>query len=85
MRHARESSGEEFIVATEMGLIHPLQQQNPGKRFYPAAPHMTCKNMKQITLENLLEALQKNQYVVTVPEDVRLRAKAALDRMLSVR
>jgi len=84
MRHARESSCQEFIMATEMGLIHPLQKENPAKRFYPAAPHMTCKNMKQNTLENLLEALEHNQHVVTVPEDVRLRAKAALDRMLAI-
>jgi quinolinate synthase len=84
MRHVRESAAGEFIIGTEMGLLHPLQKQNPGKRFYPAAPHMTCKNMKQITLENLLEALEKNQHVVTVPEDVRLRAKAALDRMLAL-
>jgi quinolinate synthase len=45
---------------------------------------MLCKNMKQITLENLLQALEKNQHVVTVPEDIRLRAKAALDRMLAL-
>ena len=84
MRYARESSCQEFILGTEMGLIHPLQKEAPGKRFYPAAPHMLCKNMKQITLENLLEALEKGQHVVTVPEDIRLRAKAALDRMLAL-
>jgi len=84
MRHVRESSAAEFIVGTEMGMLHPLQKQCPEKRFYPAAPHMTCQNMKRNTLENLLEALERNQHVVTVPEDVRLRAKAALDRMLAV-
>jgi len=85
LRYVRESSAEEFIVGTEVGMLHPLQKHNPGKRFYPAASHMICAGMKQNTLENLLEALERNQHVVTLPEDVRLRAKAALDRMLSVR
>jgi quinolinate synthase len=84
LRYVRESSVQEFIIGTELGMLHPLQKQCPDKRFYPAAPHMICKNMKQNTLENLLEALELNQHVVTVPEDIRLRAKAALDRMLAV-
>lgn len=84
IRHVQESAAREFIIASEMGLIHPMRQQAPDKQFYPAAPHMSCKSMKQVTLENLLEALELNQHVVTVPEDVRLRAKAALDRMLAI-
>lgn len=84
LRYVRQSSADEFIVATEIGLLHPLRKQNPDKRFYPAAPHMVCQAMKEITLENLLEALEKGRYVVRVPEEVRLRAKAALDRMLAV-
>lgn len=84
LRHVRESAAEEFIIGTELGMLHPLQKAAPHKRFYPAAPHMICRNMKQNTLQNLLEALEKGQYVVTVPEDIRLRAKAALDRMLAV-
>lgn len=84
MRHARESPVDEFIIGTEVGIVHRLQKENPGKRFYPAAPHMVCENMKRITLQHLLEALEKNQHVVTVPEDIRRRAKAALDRMLSL-
>jgi quinolinate synthase len=84
LRHARQSSAQEFIIGTEMGLLHRLGQENPGKRFYLAAPHMMCRNMKQITLENLLEALEKGQHVVTVPEEVRVRAKLALDKMLEI-
>lgn len=82
LRHVRQSTAEEFIIGTELGMLHPLQKAAPEKRFYPAAPHMICRNMKQNTLENLLEALEKGQHVVTVPEDIRLRARAALDRML---
>lgn len=81
LRYARQSSADEFIIATEIGLLHPLRKQNPDKRFYPAAPHMVCQMMKKITLENLLEALEKGQYIVRVPEEVRQRAYQALDRM----
>ncbi len=84
MRHVRESPVGEFIIGTEVGIIHPLQKQNPGKRFYPAAPHMVCENMKRITLENLLAALEKGRHVVTVPERVRRRALLTLERMLAV-
>ena len=84
LRHARQSSAEAFIIATEIGLLHPLRKQNPDKRFYPAASHMVCQMMKKITLENLLEALEKGQYVVRVPEETRQRARRALDRMLEI-
>ncbi len=84
LRHVRQSPAQEFIIGTEVGLLHRLGQENPGKRFYLAAPHMVCKNMKRITLENLAEALEKGQHVVTVPEEVRVRAKAALDKMLAI-
>jgi quinolinate synthase len=84
LRHARESATTDFIIGTEVGLLHPLRKQNPGKRFYLAAPHMVCRAMKQINLENLRQALEQDRYVVTVPEDIRRRAKAALDRMLAV-
>ncbi len=84
LRYAGESAASEFIIGTEVGMLHPLQKRNPGKRFYPAAAHMICRSMKQVTLENLLQALEMERYLVTVPEDVRLRAKAALDRMLAI-
>jgi quinolinate synthase len=82
LRFARESDVEEFIIATEEGLLHPLRKANPGKRFHLAAPHMICRAMKQVTLENLLEALEKGRFVIRVPEEIRRPAKHALDRML---
>jgi len=81
LRHARQSAADEFIIATEVGLLHPLRKQNPDKRFYPAASHMVCQMMKKINLENLLEALEKDRHVVRVPEEVRERALRALERM----
>jgi len=84
LRYAQQSEAGEFIIATEEGLLHPLRKENPEKRFHLAAPHMVCRAMKQITLENLLESLEQGRYVVRVPEKMRVRAKRALDRMLSV-
>jgi quinolinate synthase len=83
-RYARESDQEEYIIATEEGILHPLRQANPGKRFHLAAPHMICRAMKQVTLKNLLECLEKERYQVQVPEEIRVPAKRALDRMLAV-
>ncbi len=85
LRHAGQSTAQEFIIGTEAGLLHTLRKQNPDKRFYIAAPHMICRAMKQTTLEGLLEALENEQHVIRVPEEVRVRAKVALDRMLAIR
>ncbi|MBN1484770.1 MAG: quinolinate synthase NadA [Chloroflexia bacterium] len=84
LRYAAESDADSFIVGTEAGLLHPLRRENPDKHFYLAAPHMICGAMKQVTLDNLLAALQHNQHVVTVPKDVAVAARRALERMLEV-
>lgn len=85
LRYASESDAVEFIIATEEGLLHQLRKRNPGKQFHLAAPHMVCRAMKQITLTNLLQALERRRYVVRVPEEIRQRAERALERMLAVR
>ena len=83
-RYARETDAEEFIIGTELGIIHRLQQENPGKRFYQASEHGICPNMKKIRLENVLWALQDMQYKVVVPEPIRTQALGAIERMLAV-
>jgi quinolinate synthase len=81
-RYARDSDAEEIIVGTEMGIIHRLKKENPAKTFIPISRRAVCPNMKLITLEKVLWALQDMSGRVTVPEDIRLRAKRAVDRML---
>lgn len=81
-RYARESDAEEIIVGTEMGIIHRLQKENPAKTFIPISRRAVCPNMKRITLEKVLWSLQDMSGQVTVPEDIRVRAKRAVDRML---
>lgn len=84
LRYSRESLTEEFIVATETGILHQLQKQNPEKRFVAANPRAICPFMKEITLEKLRTALRENRYVITVPEEIAQQAKRAIERMVAV-
>lgn len=84
LKYAKTSDVNEFIIATEKGIIHSLQKQNPGKRFYPVTEKAICPNMKKISLEKVVWALEDMQYQITVPEPVRTDAKRSLDRMLEV-
>ena len=81
---ARTSPAQEFIVGTETGILHRLRQENPGKKFWPAA-ELVCPNMKKTTLEKVRDCLRDLSPVVTVPEEIAVRAKRAIDAMLSVR
>jgi len=83
-KYAKESKAQEFIVGTEIGLLHRLRKENPGKKFYPASELAICPNMKRINLEKVLRALQEMKYEVKVPEDIRVKAKASVDRMLAI-
>ncbi|MGH2772791.1 MAG: quinolinate synthase NadA, partial [Actinomycetota bacterium] len=83
-RRAGESPADEFIVATETGLLHQLKKANPDKHFYPANPEAECRFMKMITPAALLNSLENLVYEVTVPEDVARKARLALERMISI-
>ncbi len=84
LRFAGSSAAKEFIVGTEIGLMHRLRKENPEKTFYPLRKDMVCPNMKKTTLQSVASAFRENRYVIKVPESVRLPAKQALDRMLAV-
>jgi quinolinate synthase len=83
--YARESAADTFIIGTECGIIHRLRKENPGKRFMPASEQATCPNMKRISLETILWSLQDMRYEIRVSEELRARAKAAVDKMISIR
>ena len=85
IRYAARPEVTELIVGTEVEILHRLNKENPGKQFYAASKKAVCPNMKKITLDKILEALETMAPAVTVPEDIRLRAKAAVDRMLEMR
>ena len=83
-RFARETEAEEIIVGTEMGIIYRLKKENPGGKFIPVSEQAICPDMKLITLEKVLWALEDMKFQVKVPEAVRLRAKGAVGKMLEV-
>ncbi len=83
--HACRSGSGEFIIATEKGILHKLEKDNPDKRFYCASDFAICPEMKAIDLDALMLSLENMQHVISVPENVSVRAKLALDRMLAVK
>ncbi|MCM2357581.1 MAG: quinolinate synthase NadA [Geobacteraceae bacterium] len=80
----RESSATKFIIGTEAGILYRLKKENPGKEFILASPALICPNMKLTSLEDIRDALTSMAPVVKVPEEVRVPAKRALDRMLAI-
>lgn len=81
-RFAREAEAQEIIVGTELGILHRLRKENPGTRFYPVSEQAVCPWMKLITLDTIILALEDMAPEVRVPEDIRVRASAAVQRML---
>ncbi|AFS77101.1 quinolinate synthase A [Gottschalkia acidurici 9a] len=83
---AKESDNEIFIIATEMGIMHKLENDNKGtnKKFYMLSPSLICSNMKKNRLEDIYYALEEENYEIKVDEDIRLRAIKSLDRMLEL-
>ena len=84
VRHTCESDAKEFIVATETGMLHRLQKENPDKKFIPANENAVCEFMKMITIEKVLKSLQEEVYEVKVPENLAVKAKLSIDRMLEI-
>jgi len=82
--YCRTSPATKFIIGTEAGILYKLRLENPGKEFILASPALFCPNMKLTSLEDVLYSLQTLSPVVTVSEEIRIKAKAALDRMLAV-
>lgn len=82
--HPAKSTAKEFVVATEVGILHRLERSYPDRTFFPAAPNAVCGYMKKITLENVLWSLQDLQHEVTVPQATAERARTAIDRMMAI-
>jgi quinolinate synthase len=83
-KYAQRYEVKEMIVGTEVGIIHRLKKENPGKRFIPVSEQAICPNMKLITMEKVLWSLEEMSPEVKVPEGIRLRAKTAVDNMLKI-
>ena len=79
---AGKTEAKELIIGTEIGIIYRLRKENNDKKFIPASDQAICPTMKLITLESILKSLEEMTTEVKVPEEIRLKAKAAVDRML---
>jgi quinolinate synthase len=84
LKFAAKSTVKRFIIATEVGIIHALKKQNPEAEFFPASGRAICPNMKKITLDKIIGSLEDMQYRITVPQDIAVRARKALDRMVEI-
>jgi len=84
IKEVRQSPEKEFIVGTEVGILHRLKKENPEKVFFPAAEEASCEFMKLNTLEKLLWSLEDLEYKVTVPEEIARKARRAIERMLEI-
>jgi quinolinate synthase len=84
LRFAWQTSAKQVIVGTEVGMIYRLRQENPDKQFIPVSEQAVCPNMKAVTLEKVLWALEDMTPVITVPEAIRVRALGAVERMLAL-
>ena len=78
------SNADEFIVATEVGILHRLRRENPSKRFFAANERASCAYMKVTTLPKVRDALRYDQHRITVPSRVAQRARRAIDRMVAI-
>ena len=84
IRYARSYLGSTLIVGTETGILHRLHKENPAVEYVPVTERGLCPNMKRITLEKILWSMQEMEPEIEVPEDIRRRALAAVERMLKL-
>jgi quinolinate synthase len=84
IKRPKTSPNDEFIVATEVGILHRLRRENPKKTFYPANPDAVCAFMKVTTLPKVLRSLQRMEHRITVPPEIAARARRAIERMVAI-
>ena len=84
VREARETKKSEVVIGTEKGIIHRLNQENPGVRFYPLRDSALCIHMKLTNLEKVLRSLEEDLHPIEVPREIADRARGAIERMIQI-
>ncbi len=84
VRYVKSSPAKEFIICTEMGIIHRLKKDNPDKHFYSPSTENLCPNMKLITVEKVLWSLEDLQPVIELPPETIEKARKAIERMVEI-
>jgi len=83
-KYIKKSQETEFIIGTEIGIIHRMKKENPNKYFYPATEKAICPNMKRITLEKVLWSLEDLSHEIIVEADIIEKARLSIERMLQI-
>lgn len=89
LKYSQTDSAQEYIVATETGILHQMMKANPTKTFIPAPPNNSCAcndcpHMKRNTLEKIYLCMEYETPAIFMDEDLRLAAKKPIDRMLEI-
>lgn len=84
-KYVEESGEKEYIVGTEIGMVYRLQKDFPEYKFHELSDKMLCRDMKLITLQRVADALQNLEPVIKIPEEIRIKAKKTLKRMMEIR
>jgi quinolinate synthase len=84
LEEARRTKANRVLVATETGMLHQLRQVNPGADFAAVNDRAVCRFMKMITAEKLLHSLRTGEHEVTIPDDIAVRARGAVEAMISI-
>lgn len=85
INYANESESKEFVVATEIGLLHRLKKLSPNKTYFPASENSICEYMKLTTSEKLLNTLRNEEFIVKVPNNLAEKARLPIERMLNIK
>lgn len=83
-KYVKNTAETEFIIGTEIGIIHRMKKENPQKNFYPASEKAVCPNMKGTTLEKVLWSLTDMTHEITVAPEIADKARLAIERMIQV-
>jgi len=84
MNHVSKSSSNQFVIATETGILYRMRKQNPTKTFVPVSENAECQYMKMITLDKVYASLTEDKYEVKVPKNIADKARLAIERMLAI-
>ncbi|WP_123053405.1 quinolinate synthase NadA [Clostridium sp. JN-1] len=82
--YAKNSQNSEFIIGTEMGVLHKMENDNPEKKFYLLSSKLICQNMKMTTLKEVHNSLLNMEHEIFVPDEIRLKALSSLEKMLKI-
>jgi len=85
IKYAKKTKKKEFVIGTEIGIIHRLKKENPDKTFHPALGNAICPNMKLINLEKVLLSLEEERHEIDITEEVIQKARSAIDKMVAIK